>query len=1205
LGKKYLTIAVFCILAVTRTFAQSALEFVENKGQWDKSVRFKGSLNSGAFFLQNKGFIVLQHNPEDLRNLMDAAHRFEGAIKEARFDNGKGKMPILNTPAKRVLHSHAYAVKFEGANENPQAIPEKVTEGTFNYLLGNDPSKWASNVKSFQAVVYKNLYPGIDIRYYSENGHLKYDLVVNPGADPNKILMRYEGADKLLIKNKELVVKTSVGDVKELYPYSFQFNPTKGRREVQTSFQLVGNDGVKFSLKNYDRNSTLIIDPTVVFSSFTGSPVNQYGFTATPGPDGSFYSGGIVFADGFPTTMGAFQSNFQGGTGSGPTDMAIMKFSPNGSQRVYATYIGGGENDYPHSLFCDPQGNLVVMGRSYSVNYPGTQEGSGGGADIVVTKLNSTGTGIIGSIRIGGDGNDGVNIFDMQSSGNAAPSSLMQNYGDDSRSEVVLDGSGNIYVAAQTQSGTTFPMRGNGFQKAGGGKQDGVIMKINPTCTNVIWTSFLGGAEDDGAFVLDLHPFNGDIYVGGSTSSANFPGNKAGTIGGSFVGGPADGFTAVISNDGTTLRRSTFLGTSGIDIVYGIQFDRLGYPYIMGVTRGNWPVINATYSNPNSKQFIAKLEPDLSKYIYSTVFGSGSPKPNMSPVAFLVDRCENVYISGWGGWIDDSSDPFDMAGVAGMPVTSDARKTITDNKDFYFFVLKKNATDILYGSFFGQDGAEGEHVDGGTSRFDAQGVIYQAICANCGGQANYPTTPGVVGPVNGTGSRGCNLAALKISFNFAGVAAGPKSFVNGVPDSTGCAPFTVQLRDTVLNAKTYEWRFGDGTPDVVTDQFEITHTFTNVGTYVVRLIAIDSTTCNIRDTSYLTIKAGNNRGNVAFAATKLPPCESLSYRFDNTSTAPAALPFAGNDFIWDFGDGSARVVAPYGPVTHSFLFPGTYNVRLILTDTAYCNAPDSVTQVLRIAPLVEARFETPPAGCAPYDAVFTNTSLAGQTFTWDFGDGTTSTDVNPVHSYPVPGNYDVRLTAVDPNTCNGTDDTTFTLVVSDKPTADFSFTPVPAIENKPTIFTNLSLNGVQYKWLFGDGDSTVKTTMDTVYHQYNVTGIYQACLVTYNQYGCTDTICKPVQAIITPLLDVPNAFTPGRFGKNSVIRVEGFGIARMSWKIYNRWGQAVFESADFKHGWDGTYKGQLQPMDVYAYTLDVEFTDGTKTRKTGDITLIR
>ena len=196
--------------------------------------------------------------------------------------------------------------------------------------------------------------------------------------------------------------------------------------------------------------------------------------------------------------------------------------------------------------------------------------------------------------------------------------------------------------------------------------------------------------------------------------------------------------------------------------------------------------------------------------------------------------------------------------------------------------------------------------------------------------------------------------------------------------------------------KTYEWRFGDGTPDVTTTDFEVTHTFTNVGLYVVRLIAIDSTTCNIRDTAYITIKAGNNKANVAYVATKLPPCESLSYRFDNTSTAPPALPFAGDDFIWDFGDGTPRVAMPYGPVTHSFQFPGTYNVRLILNDTAYCNAPDSVTQVLRIAPLVEARVETPSAGCAPYNAVFTNTSLAGQTFSWDFGDGTTSTDVSPV-----------------------------------------------------------------------------------------------------------------------------------------------------------------------------------------------------------------
>ncbi|MGZ5133740.1 MAG: PKD domain-containing protein, partial [Flavitalea sp.] len=285
--------------------------------------------------------------------------------------------------------------------------------------------------------------------------------------------------------------------------------------------------------------------------------------------------------------------------------------------------------------------------------------------------------------------------------------------------------------------------------------------------------------------------------------------------------------------------------------------------------------------------------------------------------------------------------------------------------------------------------------------------------------------------------------------------------------------------------------------------------------------------------------------------------------------------------------------------------PGTYKVKLILTDTNYCNAPDSIERDLRIAPLVDAQFETPPGGCVPYDAQFNNTSLAGQQFFWDFGDGTTSTAVNPNHLYTNVGTYTIRMIAIDSGTCNIIDSTQKTITISNRPTADFSHAPIPAEENKPTIFTNLSIGGVRFKWLFGDGDSTIRTTMDTVSHQYNATGTYQACLVTFNQFGCTDTICKPVDARIIPLLDVPNAFTPGKFGRNSIVKVEGFGIAKMNWRIYNRWGQLVFESIDSRVGWDGTFKGQLQPMEVYAYTLDVLFSDGTKTRKTGDITLIR
>lgn len=148
-----------------------------------------------------------------------------------------------------------------------------------------------------------------------------------------------------------------------------------------------------------------------------------------------------------------------------------------------------------------------------------------------------------------------------------------------------------------------------------------------------------------------------------------------------------------------------------------------------------------------------------------------------------------------------------------MPVTPDAIKTATDGNDFYFIVIKKNASQLLYGSFFGQNGGRvNDHVDGGTSRYDNNGIIYQAICANCNGGAIFPTTPGVWSPGNGTGGQSCNLAIAKIAFDFAGVASGIRSFINASYDSTGCVPLTVLFRDTVRNAVSYEWSFGDGSP---------------------------------------------------------------------------------------------------------------------------------------------------------------------------------------------------------------------------------------------------------------------------------------------------------------------------------------------------------------------------------------------------------
>jgi gliding motility-associated-like protein len=797
---------------------------------------------------------------------------------------------------------------------------------------------------------------------------------------------------------------------------------------------------------------------------------------------------------------------------------------------------------------------------------------------------------------------------------------LVRNYGDDGRSEVILDGAGNIYVASSTQSAGSgspvtgaFPTTPGSFQTVfGGGVQDGVVLKLTPNVSAVTFSSFLGGRSNDAAYVLSLGA-GGNIYVAGGTESDDFPGNKAGTIDATF-NGSIDGYVAVIANNGSSIIRSTYLGTNGFDQVYGVQFDRLGFPYVMGQTTGVWTVLNAVYSNAGGKQFIAKLQPDLSAYVYSTAFGSGANTPNISPIAFLVDRCENVYVSGWGGHFGGSND-FNSAGTTGLPITPDAIKTTTDGKDMYFFVLQKNAAAQLFGSFFGENnpaGAGTDHVDGGTSRFDQNGVIYQAICGNCklGAPAlPYPTTPGAWSTVNN--SPNCNLTMVKIAFNLAGVGAQVQSSINGVPrDTAGCVPLSVVFTDSIRNAVWYEWNFGDGTPTLgplpAATGFTQTHTYTSVGTFQVMLIAIDSSTCNMRDTSYIRIRVGDLQAFVDFIPVKQNPCDSFKYRFDNLSIAPLVKPFGASSFAWDFGDGSPIDTTGIGSVFHLYSAAGTYNVILHMIDTSYCNYPLSDTFQLRVSAIVDAQFITPPTGCVPYNAVFNNTSVGGLTFQWNFGDGNTSNAINPTHIYTAAGTYNVVMIATDPNTCNITDTARFTITVFNNPLASFSYTPVVPVENSPNTFNNLSSpDAILFRWNFGDGDTLRTSSRGPVVHQYNSTGTFNACLRVFNVAGCFDDTCQQVQTIINPLVDVPNAFTPQTGDANSVVYVRGFGISKMKFIIWNRWGQKVFETASRSEGWNGKYKGALQPMDVYAYTLDVMFFDGTKTTKKGDITLIR
>jgi gliding motility-associated-like protein len=1167
-----------------------------------------GQLSNGAFFVQENGYTVLQHNAEDLNKLHELTH-----------DKTVNRLKDVDIS----LRSHAYTVHFVGANPKAQTIAEKPLFTFNNYIVGDDPSKWAFNCNVYQAITVKDIYPNIDVRYYSNNGSMKYDIIVHPGGDVSRIAMKYEGLDDMKLKSRELVLGTSVGNLRELSPYTYQYNE-KGKAEISTKYSLKNNI-VRFNVKEYNPSSVLVIDPNLTFCSFSGSTADNWGFTATYGPDGSMYGAGIVFGNGFPVSNGAFQTSFGSGLGDcfgNGFDIGVIKLTPDGTKRVYSTYIGGSGNEMPQSLIVDNSGQLIIAGRTNSPvsgagAYPITagKIGPCGSWDIVISKLNANGTApFVGSVRIGGSADDGANINPC---GNSGAVSLQRNYGDEARSEVNLDAAGYIYLASCTKS-DDFPTK-NGFQTKKGALQDGVVLKFTPDLTTLLFSTFLGGTGpnstgNDAAYVIEINPQNSNIYVAGGTESTDLPGSTAGTAGPANHG-VIDGFVSIISNDGSTILKTTYLGTGAIDQVYGLKFDLLGFPYVMGQTTGSWPVLNAAWSTPNGRQFIAKLQPDLSAFVYSTVFGKTSgvqTAPDISPVAFLVDKCENVYVSGWGGIIGPN---YPSAGVAGLPVTGDAFKSKPNinsanglGEDFYFFVLKKDATRQLYGSFFGQNtGRIGDHVDGGTSRFDKNGVIYQAICASCGNTSAFPTTPGAWA-TRKPASANCNLALVKIDFDLSGVRSGVQSIIDGRPrDTAGCVPLTVILRDTVLNAASYEWTFGDGSPSVTTTEPNTTHTYNAIGVYRVRLIAIDSATCNIRDTSYLNIKVSDLRADLGFNTVKLNPCDSFKYRFDNISTAPAAKPYGPASFTWDFGDGSPKVTTGTGSVFHNYTAAGSYNVKLILNDSVYCNYPDTVIRHLRIASLVKADFETPPNGCAPYKAQFTNTSQAGAQFIWDFGDGSPlSNALDPSHLYQNPGTYTIRLTAIDSGTCNIIDSTKFNLTVYGNPTADFTVAPQPPVPNTALSFTNLSSSdAVRFEWDFGDGDTLMTTSRVPVSHEYNATGQYDVCLIAKNQAGCPDTICKPVNALVNPSVDVPNAFTPGKFGPNSVVYVRGFGIANMKFTVWARWGEKVFETNSKKLGWDGNYKGKLLPMDVYAYTLEVEFTDGTKTTKTGDITLIR
>lgn len=827
-----LLLPLFGVAGHDHDHAPSHFQFAENKGQWDERVMFRADVPYGNLFLEQT---ALTYFFEDQAQFDRMLYLFHGHGKEGK-------------PEDYTIDGHCFRMEFTGANNNAALLGNHSTPDYLNYFLGNDESRWASHVKQYREVVYESIYPGIDFRLYSREDQLKYDLVLAPGSDPSVIQLTYNGIEEVALRHGELHIKTSVNTLIEQQPYAYQYIDGQ-KTEVPCVFDLKGST-VHFSFpEGYDQSRELVIDPVLVFASYSGSSKDNWGFTATYDNAGQLYAGGIVFdrfggssSGTYPTTLGAVQTTY----GGGRFDMGITKFSSDGTQLVYSTFLGGTGVDAPHSLVVNNNQELVVLGSTSSPNYPTTlgvvdRFFSGGdtvdvlvsslqyqGADIVVSRLNAAGSALLASTFIGGPENDGLNLA----------TDLVRNYGDEFRGEVFVDGADNIYVASVTSSSTGFPLSNAVQNTFGGGDQDGCAMKLNSGLTTILWSTYLGGSGSDAAYSIQVDG-SGNSLIAGGTNSADYQ-TTPGVLHQGARGG-VDGFITKLNLPGDSILASTYIGTSSYDQNYFVQFDGGDSVYVVGQTEGFYPVAPAgVFSQPNGGQYVHKLNPDLDSTIFSMRFGTNRfSQVDIALSAFLVNDCDHIYVSGWGGTVNALVTPGST--TSGLTTTPGSHQPTTDGSDFYLIALAENADSIIYATFFGA-GTLSEHVDGGTSRFDKKGIVYQAVCAGCGNSNAFPTTTGAWSQTNP--GPNCNLGVIKFDMSK------PFSDIQLTSPPYVCVPGTIRFGNQSRGTDFF-WDFGDG--NTSTD-FEPVHTYNDTGTFEVMLVVSDSALCVTTDTSYVTIR---------------------------------------------------------------------------------------------------------------------------------------------------------------------------------------------------------------------------------------------------------------------------------------------------------------------------------------------------------------
>ena len=977
---------LFTVLFFVAPFVGSAqapaLKFIKNKHQWPEHIDFAARTPAGRLMLSPGQFSLYLL---DQQKANEAHLRLHGQVNESDGEEDFDDQ----------IDGHHVQLKFRDALSIGSPRVSQPLKEYYNFFLGNDSSRWASRAHAYGEIVYPDLYAGVDLRISSVNQNLKYDFIVKPDAVASVIQVEFNGADQLYLDHGNLIIGTSVGYLIEKKPFTYQVIAGE-KCEVKSEYVLE-NNVLSFRFpEGYDACYELVIDPLLIFSTFSGSTADNWGSTATPGEQGTLYSSGIAnnanFGGTFPATPGAFQTTY-----GGDYDIAILKYDSTGSQLLYASYLGGSGNETPHSLVMDEKTkDLIVLGTTSSFNFPTTASAfstvfNGGiplgtnvisyfnGSDIVLSRISKDGDQLKASTYLGGSQNDGLN---------QPGSPLVRNYGDEMRGDVLTDTLGNIFISSVTNS-SDFPGVNSFSTTYKGGGSDAVVLKMDPMLTQIIWSAFVGGDNFDASHTIKFDSAYA-IYVGGGTNSLNFP--TTSSVYQQTLAGSVDGWIMKISSEGDSIAYATLTGTSGFDQVYFIDLDRNGDVYTYGQTNGNFPVTPGVYSNASSGQFVQKFNHEMSTLIFSTRFGSGIGIPNISPTAFLVNDCNNLYMAGWGGNIN-SSRGFWQSTTHNMPITTDALQKTTNGNDFYFMVLTGDATELLYATYLGGNQSS-IHVDGGTSRFDKGGIVYHAVCAGCGGSFDdFPTTQGAWSRTNN--SNNCNNAAFKFDLSSLRARLQTNSVAFDAPGlDVLCYPDTIRFQNFSTGGEFYEWDLGDGTQLVKTDTTSFLHQYQQEGTYLVRLRAVDLNTCIGVDSAFKTVRVFRN---LLKAQDDDVICYGTTYQLSGSG---------GVVYEWSSVE---------GPLTSSIVQPEeSTRYFVMITDSNGCKRKDTVD--IEVIPSIDVQMEyNLVTDCFSRPQVFLKNNTvqkADENYLLDFGDGFTSDLPELLHTYQEDGTYTVKVLGV-------------------------------------------------------------------------------------------------------------------------------------------------------------------------------------------------